>query len=747
MFLPDFVNFLVLVSFICNSILLVLYLPRLLKSKANLTFGVVIITILAWHLSMLVYRSTTTPSSALAWSKILYFSASFIPSNFLLFTLLFPEGRLKPYQFALTAFANLQIIFITLLPGLLIQNVILPLNGEKIIIWGPLYPFYVLYQNIFFFSVLYTLYRKNKQLSGIPKQQIRLILFGSSFSIAAAFVSNLFLPTFGIFTLNWLGQVSTVIWVAFIVYAIVRHRFLNVTLAIRNALIYVFATLVVTLIALFFTLISNLRSPGEVDSNLITTLFLGSLTITLLLPYIVRLISHTLDKLLFGRTATYQSSLTTLAQKLPQVLDLDQLVNLIIDTLIQTMGLTRAAVLIADSDTGLRRYKISRTIGFDETNGISMVQDNFLTNYLEKNRRILVIDELQKIAEESSDPHESARLKNLIEQMIHIEAGLIIPVISNSKLKSLIVLGNKKGGDVYTSEDLDLLEIISSHAATAIENAQLYRQISEYNENLQEKIAAATRQLQLQNKKLQKANESLKSLDKMKDQLIAVTSHELRTPASIVKNYLWLLINQPEPKTKFTPKDLQHLERCYVGTQDLIQLINETLDASKLEGGKLEVSREPVNVKQTIEEACIDLRPKIKDKGLKLIIRPTNKQLAVLADPTRFREVLTNLIVNATKYTNTGSITISTKKDGKDLIFAIKDTGRGVAKENLPKLFTKFFREDSSLSSSNPQTGGTGLGLYLTKSLVELMKGKIWVESKAQKGSTFSFSLPLYLKK
>jgi len=422
-----------------------------------------------------------------------------------------------------------------------------------------------------------------------------------------------------------------------------------------------------------------------------------------------------------------------------------QLVDTVVQTLIVTMNLDRVAVLVKNFDTGI--YEIQKTIGFDETNGISLVKDNFLTDFLSQNQKILVLEEIEKRLLETTNHRQQTALSSLINHMRHIEAGLVIPVIKSNNLISLIVLGNKKNQDPYSVQDIALLQEISLQAAVAIENAMLYRKVNQFNHELQTKIQLATRQLRRQNLKLQKANQELKSLDKMKDQLIAVTSHELRTPASIVKNYLWLLINQPEPQTKITPKDLQRLQRCFVGTQDLIQLINETLDASKLEGGKLEVSRQPVNVKDIVDQSIVDLKPKIKDRGLKLIVKPIPKTLQVQADPTRLREVLTNLVVNAIKYTSSGSITISTQKTSHRLVFSVQDTGRGIAQENLPKLFTKFFREDSSLSSSNPQTGGTGLGLYLTKSLVELMKGKIWVKSKQNVGSTFFFSLPLCLKK
>lgn len=135
--------------------------------------------------------------------------------------------------------------------------------------------------------------------------------------------------------------------------------------------------------------------------------------------------------------------------------------------------------------------------------------------------------------------------------------------------------------------------------------------------------------------------------------------------------------------------------------------------------------------------------PRAQRKGLSLIYSPTPNILpAVSVDPTKFKEVLTNLITNAIKYTEHGGIIVSATQKDNNIVFLVKDTGRGIASENIPKLFQKFYREDTSLSASNPETGGTGLGLYITKSIIELMHGEIWVESIQGQGSIFYFSLP-----
>jgi signal transduction histidine kinase len=326
--------------------------------------------------------------------------------------------------------------------------------------------------------------------------------------------------------------------------------------------------------------------------------------------------------------------------------------------------------------------------------------------------------------------------------MEYIEADLIVPIINNNKLISLFVLGSKKSGQSYTVQDINLLSTIANQASIAIENARLYREVSGFNNILQKKVNKATNKLKKQFQELKKANIRLKSLDLMKDQLIAVTSHELRTPASIVQNYLWMLSHKPDKTTVLSPIDKQNVERSFISIQTLIKLIDDILNVSRIEGGKVRLNLTAIDVKETVQKVIDELDIRIQNKGLKINYHVPKNKLVIRADLIKFSEILNNILTNAIKYTDTGIVSLEIKKQKSDILFEIIDTGRGIAKEHIKSLFKKFYREDTSFTSSNQETGGTGLGLYITKSLVELMKGTIGVKSTLGKGSTFWFTLP-----
>lgn len=229
-------------------------------------------------------------------------------------------------------------------------------------------------------------------------------------------------------------------------------------------------------------------------------------------------------------------------------------------------------------------------------------------------------------------------------------------------------------------------------------------------------------------------------LERIKSDFISTLSHELRTPLTSIKGYTSLLLH---PKGRFdgaTQKEfLKTIERQ---SNHLLRMIEDMLDVSRIEAGKLELRKNELNIKPLVEKAVVNLRPKTKLHQFKVSF---SKNFPLLyADPDRIEQVITNLIDNAIKYSPEGGL-INIKgweKDGQALL-SITDQGIGIAEKDIAGLFEKFQRVDSSLTKT---TSGTGLGLFIARSIIELHGGKIWCESEIGKGSTFTFSLPVVKK-
>ena len=272
--------------------------------------------------------------------------------------------------------------------------------------------------------------------------------------------------------------------------------------------------------------------------------------------------------------------------------------------------------------------------------------------------------------------------------------------------------------NAFTPDDVQVLQILADQLAVAVENARAYE------------LA-------------QQAVEELRRADQLKSQFLANMSHELRTPLNSIIGFSKVILKGIDgPITDLQREDLTAI---YNAGQHLLGLINDILDLSKLEAGKMRLSYEEVNIGEIIHSVMSTAAGLVKDKPIKLIEDVPPDLPTVRADPMRIRQVVLNLVSNAAKFTAEGHIRVFARRQESpeglaEILVGVEDTGPGIAPEDMEKLFKPFSQVDASPTR---KTGGTGLGLSISRSLVELHGGRIWVESEVGKGSTFYFTLPL----
>lgn len=255
-----------------------------------------------------------------------------------------------------------------------------------------------------------------------------------------------------------------------------------------------------------------------------------------------------------------------------------------------------------------------------------------------------------------------------------------------------------------------------------------------------EEAEASTRDLKAVTGKLRKANLRLKELSKLKDEFVSVASHELRTPMTAIKSYLWLALK----KDQLDAKTRKNLQRAFESTERSIKLVKDMLTVSRIEGQRLEVNRAPLDLAKLTKKVYDELKVQAEDKQISFQLQLPKIALTVNADEARLREVIVNIIGNAIKFTpKRGKVVVKIKKKNQQIQTDVIDNGPGIPKEALPRLFKKFSRADHSFAKLAEQPG-TGLGLYIAKQILDLHQGKIWVKSKVGQGSTFSFSLPSF---
>jgi signal transduction histidine kinase len=276
---------------------------------------------------------------------------------------------------------------------------------------------------------------------------------------------------------------------------------------------------------------------------------------------------------------------------------------------------------------------------------------------------------------------------------------------------------------------------------------EMYEKISSFSKDLELQVAKRTEELEQKTEELEQANIQLKKFDELKSTFLANMSHELRTPLNSILGYTDLLLDRVDGD--ITDEQEKSLAKVHRNAKHLLKLINDVLDISRIESGRMELDLKPVDVKELIGETVSTLDPLINRKGLALEAVFDEGLPLAHADPDRVRQVVTNLVDNAIKFTSEGRITVRARasemglekdKRPKFVEVCISDTGIGIRRRDLNRLFDKFRPLDTPGTS---QYKGAGLGLSICKGLIEMQEGEIWVKSKYGKGSTFCFTLPV----
>jgi PAS domain S-box-containing protein len=242
--------------------------------------------------------------------------------------------------------------------------------------------------------------------------------------------------------------------------------------------------------------------------------------------------------------------------------------------------------------------------------------------------------------------------------------------------------------------------------------------------------------------------------ERQRAEFISTASHEMRTPVAAIEGYLALAMN--DKLSTIDSKARGYLEKAHTSTQHLGKLFQDLLTSARAEDGRLSSRPVVIEMGKFLEQMVGDLRfaAEKRQLGMEFLVgsgggstidaRDANSKVVqplyyALADPDRLREVITNLFDNAAKYTETGKITLGITGNNEVVQFYVQDTGAGIAAEDMVHLFQKFYRVDNSMTHT---VGGTGLGLFICRKIVELYGGRIWVESEVGKGSTFFVNLP-----
>ncbi len=317
----------------------------------------------------------------------------------------------------------------------------------------------------------------------------------------------------------------------------------------------------------------------------------------------------------------------------------------------------------------------------------------------------------------------------LLEPTHHV--GVIAePLLYGESLLGTITVDTTDPGRRFTDQDQQLLRLLADQAAIAIENARLFGQVRSYATEMETRVAKRTAELEV-------AMTQAQAADRLKSAFLATMSHELRTPLNSIIGFTGILLQGLAGP--LNDEQTKQLTMVRDSSRHLLALINDILDLSKIEAGQLEVVRKPCDMRAAIEQVMRTVAPQANKKGVALLATMGPDVGEILSDRRRVEQVLLNLLSNAIKFTERGEVRIECRTRGGWLETCVRDTGMGIQAEDLGKLFEPFRQLETGLARRHE---GTGLGLSICKRLVELLGGKIRVESVWGDGSTFTFTLP-----
>ena len=309
---------------------------------------------------------------------------------------------------------------------------------------------------------------------------------------------------------------------------------------------------------------------------------------------------------------------------------------------------------------------------------------------------------------------------------------MIFPLTFYDELRGLVAFTDKLNGNPYFVQDIELIEGTLREITPLLNKAVIHQSTQDFNKHLQRKVSLATA-------RLQRMNEKLLAADKLKDEFVSVASHELRTPMTAIKGYLWMVAKNNTPENIATNQ--KYIEIALNAAERLIALVNDMLTISRIEGGRFELNLETFDIHTLISQIVNELKPISVDKNIYLRAKNTAKgKLLVDGDVSRLDEVLHNIVGNALKFTTEGGVTITTRSDDEWVYIDVTDTGIGIDSEDFGKLFSKFARMEKSYVKIKET--GTGLGLYISRQIMNMHKGDISFTSTSGKGSTFTIYLP-----
>lgn len=682
------------------------------KSRTNILFSLFSIFTGTWIVSNHLSNDLSIQLNLALFANYLVLASSLAVSVLLMQFIISLAEVKKLKRLIIYSLPLLWIICLICFSNLIVSN-IKEQSNVYAIEFGPLV---WLYAGAIFYVlgiVVYGLYHGLRYTAGIKRRQLLSIAFGLGLSLPLVLIFTLIIPLLtGEFSLTEFGITPLIILVLSLYYGVVKYRLFDIKMAVVRTIVYVLSLATLSVV---YVIVAYLASTVLLKSSFEASISAINILLTLGLAFLFQPIRDFFDKItnkIFYRDTYIPSDFYALLSKtLTSTTDMRSL-------------LANTSKIIAET---LKSSQVFFAIFTDKNNFISAGTKDYIK--VPKQDLDLFFDsKLQYgliIASLLDQNNQTRRM------MVSHQIEIALPLFREGALMGYLCLGEHASSN-YNVRDYKTIGAMSDELVIAIQNLMSVQAVRELNASLQQKIQDATKELRLSNIQLQK-------LDKAKDEFLSLASHQLRTPLTSVKGYLSMVLEGDVGK--LTPSQRKMLGEAFSSSERMVHLINDFLNVSRLQTGKFNIEKTEVDLSVIVEEEVKSLKLAASSRKLSFVYKKPKNFPRLNIDENKIRQVIMNYADNAIYYSPEGSkINVSLKNAGNKIVFKVQDQGIGVPKSEQAQLFTKFFR---ATNARKKRPDGTGVGLFLTKKIIEEHDGSLLFESTEGKGSVFGFEIPL----
>jgi signal transduction histidine kinase len=666
------------------------------KSAVNRSWLFLSINVSIWSFGIFALHNSPDKAHALFWIRFMYCGSIFVPSSFL--HLIFCTSGINFYarnKKIIIATYLISVIFLIFnFTPLFVKGVSPRLNFKYYTDPGILFPAFGLFYLSNLAYAFYKLIKEFPRVSAVKRNQLKYILIASTVGFAGAL--STILPMFNIKTPP-IGYYLILFYTLIVSYAIVKHQLMDINIVIKKGMVYAYLSFFVLVPCMMAILFAQKFFFGQISSFFSFLTFCTLLLASLVFLKVTPEIEEYIEKRLFKTKFEYKKALRDLSEIIISFLDEKELFKRAGNILSKDLDAETVSFFLLDREKKTYTLRASQNLQRSKVKELPHEDPFFL--WLKEKGNAVVREETERII---NDP----QTKSVVKRMGSMESEVCIPLMSRDQLIGIVNLGNKRSGDMYSHEDLDLLTHFATQASIALENARLYQEMQ-------------------RTQQLMRRTDRLSSLGS----LTATLAHEIRNPLVTVKTFLDLVPERYKDKEfrgNFLKLTTSELER-------ITKLVSGLLDFAKPKKPKLRKA----DINQVIEEIIplIQVEAGKRDIAIETNLRETPK---AKLDPDQMKQVFLNILLNAVEAVKAhGRISITSRdirKNGSEYVqVEIADTGKGIPKKILESIFDPFFTTKEK---------GSGLGLAISHQIVEDHHGIIEVVSMPKKGTTFFINLP-----